>query len=73
VLTQSVDAGNDEVHVLALDALARSAASRGEAAQARELLDQADALLPKAAGNLDEADRIDRMHAVAALSGCDAG
>jgi hypothetical protein len=62
-----------KVHVLALDALARSAASRGEAAQARELLDQADALLPKAAGNLDEADRIDRMHAVAALSGCDVG
>lgn len=68
VLAQAVDAENDEVRVLALDALARSAASRGDVAQARELLDQADALLPKAARNLDEADRIDRVQALEALS-----
>ena len=72
VLQEARVTGNVEVQVHALDALARLAASRGDADQARTLLAEADTLAPLVAHLLDEADRYDADQArrsVTAASG----
>ena len=59
VLADARDAGDLEVEVLALDALARDAAHRGDHAQAGTLLAQADDLMARVRHVMDEADRVD--------------
>ena len=61
-----------EVEVLALDTLARLHAQDGRTAQARALLDTADAAMPGAAHLITELDRVDRDRA-RALLGSDQG
>lgn len=68
VLAQALGEENNEVRVLALDALARSAATRGDLVRARDLIGEADALLPNVAHTVDDADRTDRMLALELLS-----
>ncbi len=70
LLDEAGAAGNREVEVYALDALARIAAERGDRARARELLDTADSLAPAVVHLVDDHDRLDRSraeHLMAAL------
>ena len=60
VLTEAAAAGNAEVQVYALDALARCAAVQGDRARADELLASADSLAPTVTHLVDEADRFDK-------------
>ena len=59
VLADAERRGNPELQVLALDALARSAAAERQLEQARDLLARADRLLPSAQHLVDDADRLD--------------
>jgi predicted ATPase/DNA-binding SARP family transcriptional activator len=52
-----------EIAVMALDALARTAAQARDTSAARTLLDRADELLPSAQHLIDEADRFDAVRA----------
>ena len=61
VLTEAAAAGNAEVQVYALDALARCAAVQGDRARADELLASADSLAPTVTHLVDEADRFDKL------------
>jgi tetratricopeptide (TPR) repeat protein len=61
VLTEAAAAGNAEVQVYALDALARCAAVQGDRALADELLASADSLAPTVTHLVDEADRFDKL------------
>jgi tetratricopeptide (TPR) repeat protein len=63
VLDEAGVAGNQEVEVYALDALARIAAERGDRERARELLGTADSLAPAVAHLVDDHDRLDRSRA----------
>ena len=63
VLADARGAGDLEVEVLALDALARRSADSGDTAAAIARLDQADALMPAARLRVTDEDRID-AHAV---------
>jgi len=63
VLADAREAGDLEVEVLALDALARRSADSGDTAAAIARLDQADALMPAARLRVTDEDRID-AHAV---------
>ena len=67
VLEQSRVEQNNEVGVLALDALARLAAQRGEVDEAQQLLGEADALAPTVVHILDDSDRLDRAIALTLL------
>jgi thiamine monophosphate kinase len=69
VLDTAREAGDVEVEVLALEALARARAERGEIGEARAALDLADGLMPSARHLLSDSDRIDRDAALEALSG----
>ena len=59
VLADARDAGDPEVEVLALDALARRRAEAGDVAVARALLEQADCLMPAARFRVTDDDRVD--------------
>jgi len=59
---------NLEVCVLALDGLAREAATGGMHARARALVAEADALQPGVAHVVDESDRHDRLVAIETMS-----
>ena len=63
LLDEAGSAGNREVEVYALDALARIAAERGDRARARELLDTAESLAPTVVHLVDDHDRLDRSRA----------
>jgi uncharacterized protein HemY len=70
LLDEAGAAGNREVEVYALDALARIAAERGDRARAGELLNRADSLAPAVVHLVDDHDRLDRSraeHLMAAL------
>jgi predicted ATPase/DNA-binding SARP family transcriptional activator/tetratricopeptide (TPR) repeat protein len=67
VLALAREEANGLVTILALDALARWHADRGEHGHAVELLAEADALHPGVAHRLDHADRPDRAVALAGL------
>jgi hypothetical protein len=56
-----------ETQTLALDALARAAAARGDTAQSAHLLEEADGLHAQIRHALDDADRIDGGSARATL------
>jgi tetratricopeptide (TPR) repeat protein len=71
LLDEARAAGNREVEVYALDAMARIAAERGDRQRARELLGTADALAPAVVHLVDDHDRLDRSraeHLMAAVS-----
>ncbi|HYO41146.1 MAG TPA: BTAD domain-containing putative transcriptional regulator [Nocardioidaceae bacterium] len=68
LLAQAKGEENHEVTILALDALARSSAERGEHRRAADLVAEADALLPAVAHVLDDADRPDRAAVIATWS-----
>ncbi|WP_327000950.1 hypothetical protein OHA72_38275 [Dactylosporangium sp. NBC_01737] len=57
-------AGDAEVEVLALDALACARAVRGDAGGARAALAEADAAMPGARHLLTDGDRVDRTLAL---------
>jgi predicted ATPase/DNA-binding SARP family transcriptional activator len=59
---------NLEVCVLALDGLARAAATGGKHSLARQLVAEADALQPGVAHVVDDSDRLDRLVAIEILS-----
>ena len=59
VLADARQAGDLEVEVLALDALARRSADSGDTAAAAALLGQADALMPTARIRVTDDDRLD--------------
>jgi predicted ATPase len=60
VLDEANAVGNVEVQVYALDALARSAATRGEDALAGDLLATADTLADTASHLIEDSDRLDK-------------
>ena len=63
VLDEAGAAGNIEVQVYALDAMACAAAATGDRARARELLDAAESLAPGVVHLVDDHDRLDRARA----------
>jgi tetratricopeptide (TPR) repeat protein len=70
LLDEAGAAGNREVEVYALDALARIAAERGDRARAGELLEKAETLAATVGHVVDDHDRLDRSraeHLIAAL------
>jgi hypothetical protein len=68
VLTEATTAGNIEVQVYALDALARCAVTDGDRARAEDLLAAADSLVPAVTHLVDEADRLDKLRVHEATS-----
>jgi predicted ATPase len=69
VLDEARAAGNAEVEVYALDALAAAAAAVGDGGQARALLDAAESLAPAVGHLVDEHDRLDGTRARELLAG----
>jgi hypothetical protein len=67
VLAQAVEAEDIEVQVLALDALARWSATRGDRASAQRSLDHADLLADAVRHLLDDGDRVDAQVARSGL------
>jgi tetratricopeptide (TPR) repeat protein len=56
-----------EVEILALDALAQLRVERGDDAEARTILNEADAVMPGARHLLADSDRVDRVRAMSQL------
>ena len=63
VIEQARDQHTPDIEILALDALARDAATADDLTAARDLLDAADHLMPAARHLLCAADRLDGDHA----------
>ena len=63
VIEQARDQHTPDIEILALDALARNAATADDLTAARDLLDAADHLMPAARHLLCAADRLDGDHA----------
>ena len=63
VLEHARDQHTPDIEIMALDALARSAANADNLTAARHLLDTADDLMPSARHLLGSADRLDADHA----------
>ena len=63
VLERARDQHTPDIEIMALDALARSAANANDLTAARQLLDTADNLMPSARHLLGCADRLDADHA----------